>query len=227
MPGRRHHSHFLALALSLAGCTALVSACGPATPEPNVATGDGATAGGGGSATDGGSEAATTGGDTKEGVSSAVAPAESIPIGTTSMAADFAKIGIDLKKPPKLETIKLMTKKKMMPFFQKSLGLEECTGCHAEGDYKKNTRMVQIARNMWNQFVVDMRDEKGGPLLCDNCHQGKQKLLARGDKEALAKFMEANYEKKLTLVSGDDNGCTTCHGSEMEMDIFGKLWNVK
>jgi hypothetical protein len=80
---------------------------------------------------------------------------------------------------------------------------------------------------MWNTYVVELRDAKGGPLLCDACHQGKQKLLAREDKEALSKFMEENYEQKLTMASGDSHGCTTCHGSDLEMKIFEKMWNVK
>ena len=40
------------------------------------------------------------------------------------------------------------------------------------------------------------------------------KLLDRGDKKALAKFMTENYEAKLTRADRREHSCTGCHGEQ-------------
>jgi hypothetical protein len=199
-----------------------LSACGP-SPEPATPTTSGAT-----------DEPTTTGdpGDApapdptaKEGPT-AEPGAPSVPVGPSQMLADLGKIGINMKKVPALEKIPLAQKKKIMPLFQKSLGLSDCTGCHIEGDFKKETRNIQMARNMWNNYVVNLRDEKGENVFCDSCHSGKEQLLNRHDKDALQKFMETEYQDKMTLASGEEHSCSTCHTDAFETKIFEKLWKI-
>src|SRR5205085_2164174 len=79
----------------------------------------------------------------------------------------------------------------------KALGMSNCAGCHLPGDFKASTHNKDMASAMWTHFVQGLRAKGGGTLFCDSCHQGQQKLLARGDKKALSKFMEANYQDKL------------------------------
>jgi hypothetical protein len=50
--------------------------------------------------------------------------------------------------------------------------------------------------------------------------------LARGDKKALAAFMQANYEDKLERANKKNHGCETCHADPFEGKIFAKLWKV-
>jgi hypothetical protein len=136
------------------------------------------------------------------------------------------KLGVDISKSRDLAKIPVQTKKKLMPFFQKSLGFDACTGCHVDGDFKKDTRNMKITREMWEHFVADMRDEKGGHIFCDSCHVGSAKNLNRDDKDAIKKFMEDEYEHKLTRADKKENECGTCHGDTMELKIIEKLWNI-
>jgi hypothetical protein len=154
---------------------------------------------------------------------------ESVAIGPSSLLAEASKI-VDMKKPVPLSKMKMGKKKKLMPLFQKALGFKDCSGCHAGGDkidFKQETKNIKMARAMWDNYVVGLRDEKGGALFCDSCHQGKEHLLARDDKDALNKFMSTNYEGKLTRADGEDHGCGTCHGDAFETKIFEKMWNIK
>lgn len=156
----------------------------------------------------------------------AAAGAESTPVQASKYLEDVKKIGIDLTKAGPLEKLSLSQKKKLMPLFQKALGYDACTGCHVEGDFKKSTRNVQIARQMWDHFIVEMRDEKGGAIFCDSCHGGKAKVLNRADKKAVQKFMEENYEEKLSRADKKDNECSTCHGDDVEPKIIEKMWKI-
>lgn len=218
----------LALAISMAG---LVGACGPATPNVEAPTGPGPAAGTEG--TPGETPEATTPGG--EGTAAqppeaappaAAGPATSTPIKATAMEVELKKIGLDLKKLPDLEKIPLAKKKKVMPLFQKSLGMENCQGCHVEGDFKKETRNMKVAREMWRHFVVQLRSESGGTLFCDSCHNGNKLVLNRSDRKAVEKFMEAEYEGKLTQASKEDMECGTCHSDTMETKIIEKLWKI-
>jgi hypothetical protein len=142
------------------------------------------------------------------------------------MDAELKKIGLNLDKIPELEKLPLAQKKKVMPLLQKSLGYDTCQGCHAEGDFKKETRNMKVAREMWRHFVVPLRSEKGGTLFCDSCHNGKEHVLARADKKAVQAFMEAEYEHKLAQASKAEMECGTCHGDAMETKIIEKLWKI-
>jgi hypothetical protein len=149
------------------------------------------------------------------------------PIQASKLLADVKKAGIDVTKFADLDKMPLAQKKKIMPFFQKALGYESCTGCHkAEGDFKSETRNTKIGQGCFNTFVAALRDDKGGALFCDSCHAGKSKPLARHDKEALKKFMETEYVAKLTRANKADMECSSCHGDTLELRIFSNLWKV-
>lgn len=211
---------------------ALGAACGP---PPSPETPNGASTG---APEAGSSPGATPGSSAPSGEpgaapasSSAPAPAAggpsgNTPIGPSKYIEDVKKIGIDFKKATELEKIPLADKKKLMPFFQKSLGYDSCTGCHVDGDYKQATRNMKIARGMWKSFVAALRDDKGNPIFCDSCHQGKAKLLNRANRKAVADFMESDYQNKLNRADKKDHACSTCHGEDMETKIFEKSWKI-
>lgn len=217
-------------ALFVAG---FAGACGPATPavtpDPNVtpppsvdpvASADPVVA-----------PPATTGATAPSTAPATTAPAAagppSQPVQASKLLADVKKAGIDVTKFTELDKMSLAQKKKIMPFFQKALGFESCTGCHkAEGDFKSETRNTKIGEGCFNTFVAALRDDKGGALFCDSCHAGKSKPLARHDKEALKKFMETEYVAKLTRANKADMECSSCHGDTLELRIFTNIWKA-
>ena len=155
-------------------------------------------------------------------------PATSAPLSATKFAAELKKLGFDGTKPiADLEKMDLAAKKKLMPLFTKALGYTECTGCHAaDGDYHTSTRNMKISRKMWSQFVAATRDEKGGMLFCDSCHNGATKILNRVDHKAVGGFMHANYVAKITRADKQENTCATCHSTPLQPDIIEKLWGI-
>jgi hypothetical protein len=156
----------------------------------------------------------------------ATGPAANVDIVPSKMIADIKAIGIDLDKAGDLSKLELPKKRKLMPFFVKALGMSGCEGCHVPGDFKASTHDKDMASAMWSHFVRDLRMKGGGALFCDSCHQSKQKLLARGDKKAVAAFMQSNYEDKLQRANKKDHTCETCHSDPFEGKIFAKLWKV-
>ncbi|KYF74319.1 hypothetical protein BE11_02190 [Sorangium cellulosum] len=230
MAGRMKHAA-LALALWMG---AFAGACGSTTPPPETAAdkndfdgesspGDDATATSESAKAEKPAKSEKTAADEGE---EAEAPAKSTPVQATKFEADLKKIGINLKKIPELEKLPSAQKKKVMPLLQKALGYDTCQGCHAEGDFKKETRDMKIAREMWRHFVVPLRSESGGTLFCDSCHAGNEHVLNRKDKKAVQTFMEEEYQYKLARADKEDMECGTCHGDAMEIKIIEKLWNI-
>lgn len=224
------------LAVSLAAA-AIVAACGPATPTSEVPTPGTAMPSG----TPSVPEVPPTAPPTSTAQTPPTAPPTSTaqtpptpppgpganqPVAASALLADVLKTGVDMKKIVELEKIPLATKKKIMPFFVKALGYENCSGCHVEGDFKKETRNMKIARGMWNHFVKDLRDQKGGAIFCDSCHGGKHALLDRAHRDSVKKFMESDYVGKFTRADKKDQECGTCHGDAMELKIIEKLWGI-
>lgn len=211
----------IALPLSLLAAAAL-AACGN-PPPPNAPA---PTA----SASAPTPPPAPTAAPTAQPTVSAAVPAEppgmgaSTPIGASAMAKDAAKLGVDFKRP--LGSLPLSTKKQVMKLFVKSLGFESCEGCHVEGDFKTETRNLKIARKMWDTFVVKMRDQKGEPVFCDSCHNGKEKLLDRASDASLKRFMDAEYKGKLTRADKQDNNCGQCHGYPFVGPIIRETWGI-
>lgn len=161
-------------------------------------------------------------------ISSAPAPGDddNVPVHASAMLDKLSALGLDPANLPKFDALSLDQKKKVMPLFKQSLGFEHCTGCHAEGDFKKRTTMTQVARNMWDRFVVELRIEGGQPLFCDSCHGGKEEPFEEGDLAAVRKFMAAEYVDKLERKDGAVHDCKTCHGEKLELEIIEKLWGI-
>ena len=155
-------------------------------------------------------------------------PAKNTALSATKFQAELKKLGFDGKKAMlDLEKMDLPTKKKLMPLFQKALGYESCNGCHAgDGDYHTSTRNMKITRKMWSQFVSALRDDAGGLVFCDSCHNGAERILNRTDRKAVGKFMHEDYVAKLTRADKQSNGCATCHGAPMQPDIIEKAWGI-
>lgn len=235
MAAKKHLA--LAFVLALSGVAA---ACGGgSTPPPDTAN-DQKTDGtqtdkpadpGAGDAKPAGD--AQPGGDTKPADPGAGGTAATPPAGKGStnikqsqMLEDIKKIGLAPDKLADLPKIPLAQKKKLMPLFQKALGYKDCNGCHVEGDYKAETRKIKITRGMWKNFVVALRDEKGGAVFCDTCHDGNEHNLDHSNKEALEKFMDEQYEDKLSRADKKDMECGTCHGDPFEGDIITKVWGI-
>lgn len=217
---------------------AVAGACGPATPGPENPSDKGGETGGPAAtgttapsgAPTGTPESAPTAAP-KETAAAAAPPApvgaaKNVPLIESKMLDDLKKAGVNLDKVAELEKLPLAAKKKVMPLMQKALGYEACTGCHVEGDYKKETRNMKITREMWRAYSVPLRDEKGKAVFCDNCHSGQAKVLNRADKEAVKKFMEDEYEHKLTRADKKDVECSTCHGDDMELKVIEKMWKI-
>jgi len=232
------HKHVtLTLALFIAGVAA---ACGGSTtPNPDTAndkkTEQTATTGGGtetpkpdatGDKKPDAPKPDATGEVKKPDAPPAAAAKKSTPIRESKMLEDVKKAGVDLKKIPDFDKMPLATKKKLMPLFQKAMGYADCQGCHVKDDFKAETRHIKITRGMWKHFVVAVRDEKGGAVFCDTCHDGSDKNLDRSDRKAMEKFMEDEYEHKLTKADKKEMECTTCHSDTMEMKIIEKLWGI-
>lgn len=211
---------------------AALSACGPATPPdaPPVGTAEGPTP----------APVDTAGGDvdptTPEPSSTAATPTpaptsggstvQPVPIRKSEMAAKVKALGIDLTKAPALGKIPMGKKKKLMPLFQKSLGMDACTGCHVDGDFKAETKNIKIARGMWDNYVSKLRMNDGSALFCDSCHAGNEHTIPRGDEDAVQKQMTEEYEGKLTRADGEEHSCSTCHTDVFEAKIFEKVWNI-
>ncbi len=163
------------------------------------------------------------------GPSAAAAPPVAMkdPI-ATAFAADLKAIGLDAKKLPPIATLAKTDKKKLrqvMDLFTKATGMK-CGDCHEGEDYAKSTPKKNIASHMWDAFVRDLVLADGSPIFCDSCHQARPKVLDRSDKKALGKWMQSAFVDKLARRDKKDHACTTCHGSDMDMDILA-TWAKK
>jgi hypothetical protein len=214
----------LAAALSLAS---LAAACGPQGPHPpDVPHNPPATAPGDIPPTVTAPPTTATAQATAPVAPAVTGPGNNTPLRASQMLGDLKAAGVNLAAYPDLDKMPVDLKKKVMPFFKKALGYESCTGCHVEGDFKQETRNMKVARGMWKHFVSELRDEKGGPIFCDSCHAGKAHVLDRADRTVLKKFMETDYEGKLTRADKKDQECGSCHGDGMEFHILEKLWGI-
>lgn len=149
-----------------------------------------------------------------------------MPTFAPSKMGDMLKeAGFDINNLKPMKSMKSAEKAKLMKTFAKSTG-SECKDCHDEADFKKSTPNTQIARHMWDDYVVPFKAAAGGPVYCDSCHQGKREFLSK-DKEAVKKWMDANMVKPIERKDKKDHGCATCHGDTFEMKIFEKVWKVK
>jgi len=216
----------LALALTLAaacGATPPPASPEPAPPPPSASAAPPSTAAPPPTGTPAGTPAAPT---ASVAVKAPPSLGNNTPIQPSKLLDEVRKIGVDPTRP--LSELSLVKKKKLMPLFVKALGYETCTGCHVEGDYEKVTTNVKIARQMWEHFVVALRDAQGGALFCDSCHNGKARSLDRSNMDGLQRVMETDYQGKLTRADKKPHDCSTCHGAgkEPEPKIIEKLWGI-
>jgi hypothetical protein len=197
----------LVLALAILG-GGVFAACGGSSPPPtvpaSVSSSEGPSTGGTPSPA---KSAEVTAPPISSAPSTLPAPAltTSVAIVPTAMTSDLKAIGIDLATVGELSKIDMAKKRKLMGLFVKALGMPNCEGCHAPGDFKADTHNKRMASSMWNHFVRNLRMKGGTPVFCDSCHQGQQQLLARVDKKALSSFMRANYEEKLERTDKKDH----------------------
>lgn len=143
----------------------------------------------------------------------------------SKMADDLKAAGLDIAKLPKMAAMKQAERVKVMTVIGKATGMA-CKDCHVDGDNKKETPMKGVARKMWDDYVVGMK-LSSGPLFCDSCHQGGHGFLDRKNKDAVSAYMDAQFSKKLSAKGGKSAGCDTCHGSDVETNIFEKVWKIK
>ena len=132
----------------------------------------------------------------------------------TALTSELAAIGLDPAKLPPLAKLAPDQLRKVMPLFAKSLGVK-CTACHVwntDGPPPKTPRM-NVAEQMWNQFVRRLELADGSPLFCDSCHQGSLQVLDRHDLNALATWMKESFVTKLARTDEKEHGCATCHGN--------------
>jgi hypothetical protein len=222
--GTPNRAHFFLLAASVLG--GALAACGGGAPAPQAPSTEISAPSADAGAPPAVAEPAkpdAAAPSTPTGPAGAIVSTEIVP---SKMIADIKAIGIDLANPGDLSKMEMSKKKKLMPFFVKALGMAGCEGCHVAGDFKAPTHNKQMAASMWSHFVRDLRAKGGGPIFCDSCHQGKQKLLDRSDKKALSKFMIANYQDKLQRTDKKDHTCETCHSEPFENKVFAKLWKI-
>lgn len=144
----------------------------------------------------------------------------------SAMAGDLKEAGLDIAKLQPMGKMKGAEKSKVMKAISKATGME-CKGCHVEGDFKKDTPNKQIARKMWDEYVVGVKLADGGNVFCDSCHHGHDDILDRKNKDAVKAYMDENYVKKLARKDGKAMECTTCHTADYEMKIFEKVWKIK
>lgn len=218
----------LVLVLALGAATA--AACGssptpgPAGPDPGLAEAPTATPSA--EAPPPGSATPAASGSGPVSPSPAPGPDGNVPVHASAMLDKLAALGLDPKNLPAFDELSFDQKKKVMPLFKQSLGYEHCTGCHVEGDFKKVTTKMQIAEQMWDHFVVDLRRQGGEPLFCDSCHGGKEEPYDDSDMATVRKFMAAEYVDKLERKDGKPHDCKTCHGDKLELEIIEKLWKI-
>ena len=145
----------------------------------------------------------------------------------TAFTDDLAKMGLTAGALPPIEKLDPRALRGVMKLIAKSLGVA-CTDCHEEGDFGAPTPRKRIAAHMWNSFAAGLAMKGGGPLFCDSCHQGRNKLLDRRDESALRAWMDRAFVADLRRTDGQEHGCETCHGAGTGQSgvPFLKTWST-
>ncbi len=141
----------------------------------------------------------------------------------STLLAKLTKVGLDPKALPPMSKLSKEQRLVHMQLFTASLGIP-CGECHQEGNPKAETRRTKIARKMWDEYVVKLTMASGDPVFCDSCHQGKVKMLDRTDREALAQWMDENFEHGLKQKDGSEHGCESSQCHKDEGDQFLTKW---
>ena len=172
------------------------------------------------------STAATTSAAPEQ-IAPAAAPGKPmLPLAPTQFTSELRELGITATTVPDWQALGPALKKKLMPLFKKSLGFEKCSGCH-KSDVGIITHNMKVAKQMWQHFVVPLRQTDGSLVFCDSCHNGSMNILERSNPEALSAFMKAEYAHKVTRLDKSPHACKTCHGEPFEGDIIAKSWGIE
>ncbi len=142
------------------------------------------------------------------------------PIAPSAMASDLETIGLDPGHLPPLDKLAPDKLRKVMRTFTRSLGFR-CTDCHLD-DYAAPTPRKTITRHMWDELTRPLAFQDGALLYCDSCHQGRPKLLDRGNAKAIDAFMKDSFVAKLKRADDAEHGCATCHGEPFDQAILKK-----
>lgn len=65
-----------------------------------------------------------------------------------------------------------------MMSFNQALGVN-CSYCHKQGDFEAETPRKQTARLMMKEFSAQLLKPDGKPVSCNDCHQGRARVLNR------------------------------------------------
>ena len=139
------------------------------------------------------------------------APGPMEGVRATRMAGVLAAAGLDVKNLPPIEQLSPGQKQKVMRTFTETLGIP-CLGCHAEDEFRADTRRKRIAKRMYNEMVRALTLRDGEPVYCDSCHDGTMYMLDRQDTAKLVKHMSETLVGQFARVDGRDHDCSTCHG---------------
>jgi hypothetical protein len=137
----------------------------------------------------------------------------------TKMADALSKAGLDPKNLPPLESLAPGPKQRVMRTFTESLGVP-CVGCHAEDDFRADTRRKRVSRRMWDQLVRVLQTDDGQPVYCDSCHTGALFHLDRHDPKVVAAYMGETMVGRLRRADGRTHDCTTCHGDPPDFQLL-------
>ena len=144
---------------------------------------------------------------------------------TTTQTAALASLGLDPTNLPELSQIDRDKMEPLMDTFDDSLDAC-CDDCHIKSHPEAPTRAKLVSGRMWHDFTRSLRTADGQPVYCDSCHKARLRFLDRSDRDALARWMRANYVDKLRLRDGSAVECSTCHGRPFEPRILEKLWQM-
>ena len=141
------------------------------------------------------------------------------PLIPSTFSAQLASVGLDPKKLPPLEQLDKSQRLLVMESFSAALGVP-CTGCHADPDFRADTRRKRVTKRMWNDIVRGLSFDSGEPVYCDSCHAGKLFLLDRSNKDRVSDYMSSEFVGRLKRADGKDHECGTCHGDPPEFDFL-------
>jgi hypothetical protein len=127
----------------------------------------------------------------------------------TAYGDALGAIGLEAGHLPPLNKLTPEQLRKVMPLFAKSLGIK-CEGCHDFDHPRELTHRQKTAELMWSRFVMklEVQGDAGGAVFCDSCHHGSVQVLDRGDKHALARWMDESFVHGLGAKD-----CGQCHGT--------------
>jgi hypothetical protein len=103
----------------------------------------------------------------------------------------------------------------------------QCNYCHVEPDYAADTHRKQIANWMARELIprLEKRAGEGGAPWCNDCHQGKPKLLGDPRRPELAiEWMTTHLVEDFDAQQGKSLRCRNCHRGDLGSPEFqGKL----